>query len=630
MAEYLLTKRGLKLVNRNLDDIGERLMRLGRDVERGSVQRAAFCITVARMCRDEKVLRPLVVEYDLLAAVVNALKVECVLSRTTGLLLAVALVQAAARDPAMASNVGRRLIPAVVAAVNGRIAEDAATELCGMFLVNYLLAMLCVTDEDYCQDLVQGLLSSGALIGHSPPGLTSGIVLLWTMTAIEGPLYSDQSARPLCDLLLGVLRGGCPRDRLQALRGLYNRRRKGRQGLNFVDTRNGPVFDFDAFARNSMQIDITSSTSDMPSAQRLLFTCASVMKAMEAFRLSHNFGEVGVLLAVALLHDPLCFAVDKNFHSRYYFPENNPRACGLSIDKWEAFLARCAEDVRTLSPGMIQGITKKALYPAPSTFAASRQDLVDVLLMCDLMSRRDNAAAASKAGSTLRRTRDKQVKVYSTYILSTSALTVDIVTAYESIKTWGIPQPSTEVRDSAAYLMAVCNLGELPARSKIAKDVLMANYMAKMYNLICPVDSRDHQTTICVQIATKLLMEGPSLQAGFMDREMEHLLVDYKQASSVASRVWVNTRRSFLVPMIDTILANRESGWRALTPTSRAADWPTWGNSLESFTWTRSFTESQIQRLMSHVHGTEPRTIRWRELPIEVLWSELSKEPLAS
>ncbi|KZV95398.1 hypothetical protein EXIGLDRAFT_766211 [Exidia glandulosa HHB12029] len=259
------------------------------------------------------------------------------------------------------------------------------------------------------------------------------------------------------------------------------------------------------------------------------------------------------------------------------------------------------------------------------------------------MSRRDNAAAASTAGTTLRRTRDTQVKVYSTYILSTSALTVDIVTAYESIKTWGIPQPSAEVRDTAAYLMAVCNLGtiglegamsslndplssEPPARSKVAKDVLMANYMAKMYNLICPVDSRDHQTMICVQIATKLLMEGPSLQAGFMDREIEHLLVDYKQASTVASRVWVDTWRSFLVPMIDTILANRESGWRALTPTSRAADWLTWGNSVESFTWTRSFPERQIQRLMSHVHGTEPRTIRWHELPIEVLTSLVTGE----
>lgn len=407
-----------------------------------------------------------------------------------------------------------------------------------MFLVNYLLGMLCVTDEDHCRDLSQGLLSYGALIGHSAPGLTSGIVLSWTMTAIEGPLYDDQSARPLCNLLLGVLRVGCPRDRLQAMRGLYNRRRKGRQGLNFVDTRNGPVFDFDAFARNSMRIDITSSKSDMPSAQRFLFTCASVMKAMEAFRSSHNFGEFGVLLAVALLHDPLCFVIDKNFHSRYHFPEKNPRACGLPIDRWEAFLTRCAEDVRTLSPGIIQAIAKKGLYPPPSTFAASRQDLVDILLMCDLMSRRDNAAAASKAGTTLRRTRDTQVKVYSTYILSTSPLTVDIVTAYESIKTWGIPQPSPEVRDSAAYLMAVCNLGtiglegamsslndplsgEPPARSKIAKDILMANYMAKMYNLICPVDSRDHQTMVCVQIATKLLMEGPNLQAGFMDREME-------------------------------------------------------------------------------------------------------------
>ncbi|KZV78953.1 hypothetical protein EXIGLDRAFT_766210 [Exidia glandulosa HHB12029] len=341
----MFTKRGLKLVTRNLDDIGERLLRLGRDAERGPVQRAALCVTVARMCRNEKVLRRLVIEYDLLAAVVNALKVECVLSRTTGLLLAVALVQAAARDPAMASKVGRRLIPAVVAAVKGRTTEDATTELCGMFLVNYLLAMLCVTDEDHCRDLVQGLLSYGALIVHSPPGLTSGIVLLWTMTAIEGPLSSDQSARPLCDLLIGVLHVGCPRDRLQAMRGLYNRRRKGRQGLNFVDTRDGPVFDFDAFARNSMRIDITSSESNMPSAQRFLFTCASVMKAMEAFRSSHDFGEVGVLLAVALLHDPLCFAVDKNFHSRYYFPDRNPRACGLPIDKWEAFLARCAEDV---------------------------------------------------------------------------------------------------------------------------------------------------------------------------------------------------------------------------------------------------------------------------------------------
>lgn len=107
---------------------------------------------------------------------------------------------------------------------------------------------------------------------------------------------------------------------------------------------------------------------------------------------------------------------------------------------------------------------------------------------------------------------------------------------------------------------------------------------------------------------------------------LQHLLVDYQQTSTVASRVWVNTRRSFLVPMIDTILANRESGWRALTPTSRAADWPTWGNSVESFTWTRSFPERQIQRLMSHVHGTEPRTIRWHELPIEVLTSLVTGE----
>lgn len=56
-------------------------------------------------------------------------------------------------------------------------------------------------------------------------------------------------------------------------------------------------------------------------------------------------------------------------------------------------------------------------------------------------------------------------------------------------------------------------------------------------------------------------------------------------------------------------------------------EWPAWDEPLQARSWTRTFPERKIERLLSQVHGSESRIIRWNDLPCEVLTSVVAGHP---
>lgn len=471
---------------------------------------------------------------EFLSLVAHFLRAQCLLCKAAGLHLAVTVVQTSVRDVWTISKIGRTVLPAVVDAVKDRRTGDALTELCGMFLVNYIMGLLCVEDEPHRRDLLAGLSHCSTLVGRCTTGLFSGLVLLWAMTAIEGPMFFEPLGRPFFDFLVGVLRVGGPLNRLQAMRGLYLHRRPDRPGLSFLDITNRAPFDLDRLTQNAKsRLNLMTDNCDTPDVQQVVFSHTAIFQTMQRFKDTRDVGQLGVCLALAIMDEPLCFVLHGDLSARYYgFPQRGPRICGFAISSWDELLRHCAEAIMGMSPRAIKDAAEHALLPPPVDFVATRQDLADVLLTHDLICRNEALAAGNKAETALRRTRDMLCRQWCVYVMSMSPFRPHMVIALETIKSW-----ARGAAVNATYKMALHGIGTRAAEEAIcmlsdksamsesvlgvcAKHIRTAQSVAQRYLQLCSRDARDGQAMAALAIVTKLLMEGPTLPAGFLDAEM--------------------------------------------------------------------------------------------------------------
>lgn len=653
-----LTKADLKRANRELDTIFGRLSQAVRMAGAlKNVEMAACAVLCNRMARDDKMLRRLMKEYDLLAMVSALLKVKCDLCKAAALHLAVSISQSSAKDTETMLRIGTTVLPPLVEAVKGREKDDVFSESAGMFLFNYLLGMLCVEDEERRRALLDGLLRFASLIGRCGPGLVTYIVFIWSMAAIEGPQFSAGRDRPFFDFLVGILRIGGPLNRLYALKGLYLHRRPGRPSIAFTDHSHPVPFDLDAVLAVGKRLPILRDSADHPDQQDFMIAHSAIVNAFGTFYKSapaeRDFGRVAVGIALGLLEDPLVFSLDGNIPARYGLPSGSPRASDIPLDDWKNILMHSADVLSTMTPRAIKAAGAACVLRPRETFVATRQDLGDVLRAADLLLRTDFPGAARIALPAYRRTRDTQCKAWFLYALSWHGQhRPDINLVYETIVSWfrrtAPDAPPPDVLGSAACKMAVRNLGlyslgmtlcgmkEDDARSPTGmslrtKDVIVARGAAMLYLDLCVKDDRDGHTMVALRILTKLLFDGPTLGTSFMDPEMADLLKLYEDHKRSARMNWCDARRSYLAAAVDKFAEHRVSGWRMFGGAGltfhESLPWPVWGELPEFHSCFAPVTPRGIGSLTKLVHECQAQPVTWTSLPTEVFTTIVTGHP---